>query len=292
MSMAEGDLGAGLQEALAGVAPEGTPAAPDPNATGEAPAPAQVPAYDTTGLSPQAQNVIAGLPEDERATAAKYIRDWDTKGFQPYAQQVQAKLQPYVQLGSPDELAQVKAVFEQLKADPAGFVQTLIDNGFYTPNPASPQAPGQVPPAPQYYDVNGQPVQVPVVPQTPDIASHPQFKRMEAALGALVQQTASQRVAQEQREADQQLEVMTQQAEAKHGTFNRLYVYNMMTQGLTMDAAVQSWKNEVAAAAAQQQQAPNVMGASSAPPAAPGPLLSSDDRSNALAQYLRGLQQQ
>lgn len=292
MSMADGDLGAGLEAAL-GAAPEGTPAAPDPNAV-ETPAPTQVPAYDTTGLSPQAQNIIAGYPEEERAAAAKFIRDWDVKGFQPYAQQVQARLQPYVQLGSPDELAQVKAVFEQLKADPAGFVQTLIDNGFYTPNPASPQAPGQgqAPTTPQYYDVNGNPVNVPVVPQTPDIASHPQFKRMEAALGALVQQTAAQRQMQEQREADQQLEAMTQAAEQKHGTFNRLYVYNMMTQGLTMDAAIQSWKNEVAAAAAQQQTAPAVMGASSAPPAAPGPLLTSDDRSNALAQYLQGLSQQ
>ena len=289
MSMPQ-ELGAEFANALNGAeanpAEVATPNVPDSSAPNDS---SGTNTYDPTGLSPYVQNWVAQFPENERPTAAKYAREWDTKGFQPYAQAQQARLQPYVELGSPDELRQVKGLVEQLKADPQGFVQALIDNGFYTPGPAPQQAPGvgQVPNAPQYFDAQGNPVQLPAVPQAPDIASHPQFKRMEQALGALAQQTAAQQQAARAAQEDAALEQVMVQAEQKYGKFDRYTVYNLMAQGqLTVDAAVQQWRNIVSQYAQEQKPAPNVMGASSAPPAAPGPLTSSDDRANALAQWL------
>jgi len=260
-------------------APEGTqPPEGSPSA-----APSQ-PAYDTNGLSPYAQNWLASIPETERPQAAQHVRNWD-QGFQRYAQGVQSQLSPYTTLGSVDELTTMKNIVENLKADPQGFVQLLIDNGLVNaPGSAATQA--QQPQ--QFYDANGNPVAAPQQP--PDFAQHPEFKRMQQALGVTAQQLTSMREAQEAKEQDAKLESYMQDLEKTHGNFNRLYVYQMMANGLDGPAAVQAWKNELASFAQQQKPAPKIMGASSAPPVAPGPLNTSEERTDALAKWIQSQQ--
>lgn len=282
------DAAGSFADALSGQVgndPSGQPT--DASVQGQQGDPSAAPStFDVSGLSPQAQNWLAQQPEANRQLAAEHVRSWD-QGFQQYAQKVQGQLSPYTQLGSVEELTQARNIVENLKADPQGFVQFLVDNGLV-------KLPGSAAPAeqqaPQYFDAQGNPVQVPQQ-QPPNFVEHPEFKRLQQALGVTAQQLQSMRSAQEAREQDQALENMMVQAEQKHGSFNRMYVYQMMAQGLTVDAAVQAWKNELAQYAQTQKPAPAVMSSTSAPPPAPGPLNTSDERTAALAQMLQGLQQ-
>jgi hypothetical protein len=280
--MAGEDLSAGLINAMdeSGTTDSSTEASTEPSAE-------QPPggSYDTNGLSPYAQNWLAQLPENERPKASEYVRNWD-QGFQQHSQRINQQLQPYTQLGSAEELAQIKNIIEQLKTDPQGFVDVLVQNGFYKPAGQQPQQQ-----APQYFDADGNPVQVQQPGLPPEVGT--KLTRLETAFGAMAQQVAAQQNAREQAEADRQLDQIMTEAKNKHGQFNELYVLQLMAnQGLSIDAAVQSWKNEIQAAVAAQNRPPANMSASSAPPAAPGPLNSSEDRATALATMLGQLKQQ
>lgn len=277
--MPEEDLSAGLINAM----DQGTPPAPESGQATDPPSAEQTSTatYSTEGLSPYAQNWLAQLPEGDRPKAAEYVKNWDS-GFQSYSQRVQQQLQPYTQLGDPGELAQIKGLVEQLKADPQGFVEQLIEHGFYKPGPSNAQTP---PGQQQYYDAEGNPVQLPgQLPPEYD----KKIGRLENALGTVAQQMQAQKQQAEEAQAARELDKMITEAKAKHGNFSELYVLTLMQQGQTIDSAVQAWKNELAAHTAPKP-APKVMSASSAPPAVSGPLNSSEERKSALLQYMQTL---
>src|SRR6476661_10975911 len=118
MSFVDGDAVAGAIEDLN--------AQQDPNPTGQAgeqpgqqaPSAESTPAagYNTDGLSPYAQNFLAGLPEGERAKASEYVRNWD-RGYQQQSQQWAAQINPYRQLGDPQTIQQKMAIADRLAAD-------------------------------------------------------------------------------------------------------------------------------------------------------------------------------
>jgi hypothetical protein len=273
------DLSAGLLNAMdgdSGSAETGSDASVS-DAGGQPSAGA--PTYDTSGLSPYAQNWLQQLPEGDRAKGAEYVKSWD-QGFQQFAQHTSQRFRPYEQLGTPEELSQLKQAFDYIRTNPSGFVETLIERGLYQPQG---QQQGQQP-APTLYDVNGNPVELPQ-----SKSYDPEIKRLESALGGLAQTMQQQQSSREAAEADRALDTLTAQLHEKHGQFNEMFVWQLLAQGMDGDQAVQAWKNEVQQAmAAQQQQRPRqVMGASSAPPVLPGPLNSSEDRATALANWLK-----
>jgi hypothetical protein len=274
------DLSAGLLNAMDGE--QGGDAAPVSDGSGQPSAGGTAPTqgYDTSGLSPYATNWLNSLPDPDRPKAAEYVRSWD-KGFQNYSQQLRQQYQPYEQLGSPQDLQQLKEAFEYIRTNPTGFVQTLIERGLYQPDQGQKQQ-GGAQSAPTLYDVNGNPVEVPQ-PKSYD----PEIKRLESALGGLAQTIQQQQSAREAAEADRALDQLTAQLHEKHGSFNEMFVWQLLAQGMDGDMAVQMWKNEVQQATQQQNQPRRVMGASSAPPLLPGPLNSSEDRATALANWLK-----
>ena len=288
MTMADGDLSAGLVDAL-GASNDGDPnaATNDPSAGGSEGTQETV---DFSGLSPYAQNYIAGLPEADRKEAARHVAHWDKNGFQPYAQRVQAELQQYKQFGDPDTIRANIGIIEQMKADPHGFVQQLIDMG-YGPKQAA-QAVAQA---------TGQPAVDPYEGLNPAVAQElrelKQWKeqqaretqRITAALGAVSQQNQTVQQQREAAEADREVQQMLDQAKAKHGNFDELWVMQRMAQGLSADAAALAFKEMVSGYNRPAPRAPGVMSASSMPAPAPDKLTTPEDRENALAQALRSM---
>jgi len=278
MSMpAEEDVSVQLLNAMgdSGAGPEGTPPVQETSS----------PEVDVTKLSPFSQNFLAQLPEADRPVVARHMGSWDS-GFTQHSQRVNAQLHPYTQLGTPDEFRTMKEAFEQLKADPEGFVNQLVSMGVLKSAPTAPQPPA----APPGYDPAGQGQQQPMTQQQIDLAKAPEIQRLQRAFGAMAQ-TLQQRDEQAAiAQAEQQIDRELAEAESKYGKFNRGYVLQLMRQGLNTDAAVQAWNNEVQQAIASQRQPPRVVTASSAPPVAPGPLNSSEDRAAALMAALNQMQ--
>lgn len=277
------DLSAGLLNAM----DQGDPSGSQSEGGNQAPSAETAPSYDTNGLSPYAQNWLQQLPEGDRPKGSEYVRNWD-QGFQRYAQGVQQRYAPYEQLGTVDDLKQLKQAFDYIRESPADFVKQMVDRGLL--DPAALQQlqgngqQGQQPPT--FYDANGNPVQI---PQPQDHS--PQIKRLESALGGLAQTFEQQQNAAKAAEADKALDTYTSQLHEKHGDFNEMFVWQLMAQGQNGDQAVQAWKNEVQKAMAQQSQPRQVMNASSAPPQLAGPLNSSEDRAAALAGWINQNQQ-
>ena len=277
------DLSAGLLNAM-DESGSGEPTQ-DQGITDGSPSAGTAPQYDTSGLSPYAQNWLQQLPDGDRPKASEYVRNWD-QGFQQYAQQQQQRYRPYEQLGSPEELSQLKQAFEYIRTNPSGFVETLIERGLYQPTTPQ-QGQGQQQTPPTLYDVNGNPVQL---PETKTYDN--EIKRLESALGGLAQTFQQQQTAREAQEADRALDAYTKELHGKHGHFNEMYVWQLLAQGMDGDQAVQQWKNELEQAMqAQNNKAPRVMNASSAPPLVAGPLNNSEDRAVALANWIKQNQQ-
>lgn len=284
MSMADGDLSAGLVDAL-GTQEGADPGQTVPSAGGNQGTQETV---DISTLSPYVQNWVAGFPEAERATAAKYATHWDKNGFQPYAQRVQAELQQYKQYGDPDTIRANAGIIEQMKADPSGFVQQLIDMG-YGPKQAA-QAVAQA---------TGQSTADPYEGLNPAVAQEmrelkawkeqqaQENRRIAAALGAVTQQNQTVQQQREAAEADRAVQAMLDQAKAKHGNFDELWVMQRMAQGLSADAAVLAFKEMVSGYNRPAPRAPGVMSASSMPAPAPDKLTTPEDRESALAQWVR-----
>lgn len=283
MSMpAEEDVSVQLLNAMGdgGAEPEGTPPVQEPSS----------PEVDLTKLSPFSQNFLAKIPEADRPVVARHMGSWDS-GFTQHSQRVNGQLQPYTQLGSPDELRTMKEAFEQLKADPDGFVNQLIQMGVVK-NFGQQPAQQQPPASPPGFDPAGQGQQQQPLTQQQriDLAKEPEIQRLQRAFGAMAQQIQQRDEQQAVAQAEQQIDQELAAAESKYGKFNRGYVLQLMRQGLNTDAAVQAWNNEVQQAIASQRQAPRVVSASSAPPVAPGPLNSSEDRAAALRAALEQMQ--
>src|SRR5215218_2937341 len=144
------------------------------------------PEVDVTKLSPFSQNFLAQLPEADRPIVARHMGSWDS-GFTQHSQRVNSQLTPYTQLGSPDEFRTMKEAFEQLKADPDGFVNQLIQMGVVKNFGQQPPAQPASPPG---FDPAGQGQQQPQLTQQQklDLAKEPEIQRLQRAFGALAQQ--------------------------------------------------------------------------------------------------------
>lgn len=294
MSMAEGDLSAGLVDAMGSgdAGGEQPPAGTSPQGDQGPSAGATTAGYDASGLSAYAQNFLARLPEGERAKAAEYVTNWD-KGFQSHSQQLNAQLAAYRRFGEADAIGQRLEIMERLAADPHGFTKALIDAGY---------GPAQVAQALQ----GGQPQADPYEGLPPNVAQQlkefeeykrttgTQLQRLEAALGGFAQQyqTAQQRA--EMAEADKALDDMTADAHARLGAFDDTWVWTAMSRnpGLTMDAAVQQFRNMLAQHGVTQTPAPATMSASSLPSPAPESLDTADKQSAALTAAIQQLMAQ
>lgn len=291
MSMAEGDLSAGLVDAMTEQDPGLGEQSGDQGASAGAPAAG----YDPTGLSPYAQNFLAGLPEGERAKASEYVRNWD-RGYQQQSQQLHSQLRPYQQLGDHATVSQAVQIVQRLQTDPHGFVQALIDAGY---GPAqikqAVQGAQQTVAGATESDTSG------LSPQLQqELNDLRQFKqqagtwqqRMEAAVGGLAQQFQTTQSQREAAEADKFLADLTADAHSRLGAFDDNVVYTIMRMnpGLEIDAAVQQFRNMVAQYKAPQ--APGVMSSSSMPNPAPGSLKTADERNQAIVAMLNQLEQQ
>lgn len=296
MSMAGDDLSAGLVEAMntgeAGGTQEGAPSETQPVQSDQGPsAGASTAGYDTSNLSAYAQNFLAQLPEGERAKAAEYVTNWD-KGFQSHSQQLNAQLAAYRRFGEPDALSQRLEIMERLAADPHGFTKALIEAGYGPAQVA--QALQQGASQPQADPYEGLPPNV--AKQLQEFEEYKrttgtQLQRLEAALGGFAQQYQSAQQQAEQAEADKALDNMTSDAHTRLGAFDDVWVWTAMSRqpGLTIDAAVQQFRNMLSQHGVTQTPAPATMSASSLPSPAPEPLDSAEKQSAALASAINQL---
>lgn len=79
----------------------------------------QLPSDQTLG-----EGFLRGIPEQDRAIVAKYVRDWDgnvTRKFQEYAE----KLRPYEDLGDVSALEEAVALNNFLQENPVEFYRVL-----------------------------------------------------------------------------------------------------------------------------------------------------------------------
>jgi hypothetical protein len=275
MSDTSGDVSVQLLNAMSdnGAGPTGTP--PD--------AATSSPEVDVSKLSPFSQNFLAGVPEADRPVVARHMGSWDS-GFTQHSQRINAQLSPYQQLGSPDEFRTIKEAFEQLKADPDGFVGQLIEMG-HLKGWTRAQTQAAIDTVAGNGAGDGQ--SAAQAQRQMDLAQAPEIQRLQRAYGAMAQSLQQRDQAAAVAREEQIIEQQLSDAEQKYGKYNKGYVLTLMQQGLSTDAAVQAWQNEVQQAIAARSQPPRVVGSSSAPPQAAGPLNTSEDRAAALLAALQ-----
>src|SRR5262252_10607956 len=107
------------------------------------------PSYDfaPSGASPQtpqggeqglANDFLARVPEADREVVGRYVKDWDA-GVTRRFDDIYARFEPYTQLGSYQDLAQWKSVYEYLRDNPQAVYKTLHEHfGTPAPEPSSP----------------------------------------------------------------------------------------------------------------------------------------------------------
>lgn len=77
-------------------------------------------------LSEFATGVLKDIPEQDRATVAKYLKTWDgnvTKQFQ----KIHQEYEPYKQFGTVEDISQNLKMIELLNEDPVAFIQFVQD---------------------------------------------------------------------------------------------------------------------------------------------------------------------
>lgn len=180
------------------------------------------------GLSEFATGILSGIPESDRATVGKYLKDWDgnvTKKFQS----IHDEYKPYKELGDPEALKEAMYYRSMLQDDPANFVQMLQE-------------------ALKETGMSDDPVQQ-VEPTSGDGGIAPEIearfarmeKMMEGAFGQFQQFSSS--YAEQQQEA--QLDKLLSDMHSKHGQFDDDWVLLQIERGAKPEEAIGAWQENI-----------------------------------------------
>ena len=196
--------------------------------------PSQPPVTENTqqpdNLSEFATGVLSQIPEQDRSTVAKYLKDWDgnvTKKFQS----IHEEYKPYKDLGEVEALQEAMYYRSMLQDNPTQFVQMLTEaikeSGMYEDDEVDdeveePQNTGSY---------------------APEIEQR--FGQMETMLGTMLQKFEQfQGGIQEQQqmaELDKELERM----HSKYGDFDEDYVLLKIELGASPDQAIEAWNENI-----------------------------------------------
>lgn len=225
------------------------------------------------------------LPESVRPLVEPTYKQWDadvTKKFQS----LHSEYEPYKQIiteWEPDALQQAVAIAQAMEADPATFIQQVIqayglESEQGTANSATEQTPDE--------DLQLTPEET-RIKQLEDMVG----QLAQAFLGTQEQQTMAQQQA--------ELESTMKGLADKHGEFDEMYVLNLMAQGVDPEKAVQQFKSTIESYAsklnAPQQTAPAVVSANGGYPSQPvtaEDLASNQKTVQLVAQMLASAQEQ
>lgn len=220
MEMNAGDLGGnnGGPPVGGGGAPSGTPA--NNNNGG--------------GLSQEFGNpFLQEVDEAHRPIVEPYLKKWDgniTKKFQ----ELQAKYQPYEQLGDIESIQQALYVQQLIDSEPQQVVEALAQALGLQVGPA--QGPGQ-------NNGNNGEVEIPEEFEGLPPKAFQMLQQQQQALEAIAQMLLNNNQTAQQQQEDAELDQLLTSLKEKHGEFDEEYVISKMIAGADPDKAVQAYQN-------------------------------------------------
>lgn len=198
-------------------------------------------------LSDYGQRFVQNIPEEHRPIADKWVREWDA-GVEKLRGKYENELGTYKKLGDLEDIQAGVQLYKLLIDEPHTVAEWLAkEKGIYVAPPEQQNAPAGKQPAGQQ---EGDPYEE-------------RFKKLEQGIVMTAQQQREFFAQQEQQRALAEYNSLLQQAEAKHGPFDKNYVSYLLSQGLaqTLDEAVEAF-HKLNPGQQRRATAPNLLGAS------------------------------
>lgn len=172
---------------------------------------------------------LNGIPEQDRAIVAKYVKDWDsnvTKRFQSIHEQYQ----PYKDLGDVESIQRAMDIINLLENDPHTFAENLAnvlsqlgedDEEFDEDNDMSDD-----------YQLSGD--------QEPD-----ELSELKTTVQSLAQTIEQERQARQEAADMEELDNYIKQLHTTHGDFDDDYVLVQMSRGLDPEKAIEKYNSMI-----------------------------------------------
>lgn len=229
------------------------------------------PATPGQGSAPQepdyslASDFLQRVPEADRATVEKYVRQWDA-GVTRRFQELHGKYQPYEQLGDPESLMQALQVMRLLDEQPKVIYDILMDD--IQKGAEWAQGLGQQPQ--QQQSLSGAPSVEGDAFQGLPPEFMQQFQQQQTILEQLATIVLSNQQAASQAAEDQELDSYLANLHTEFGDFDEDYVLARMERGEDGAAAVQAFQGMIQAQLNQRMQVqeglPPILSGGGAPP--------------------------
>lgn len=234
--------------------------------------------FDISSFSDFAQGVLSGIPEEDRATVGRYMKDWDgnvTKKFQ----QIHSEYQPYKELGDLEEIQTAMYYNSMLQQDPVQFIKTVAQ--------ACEEMGISVSDIFQQNNEEGDEPQNGGYDPTIDR----RFSQMEQMMGTMYQQFQSDI---QRRQEDAQIaefDNWLSHMHSQHGEFDDDWVGLQLEKGVDPEVAIQKWQSMVGNNSPRRPAPilPPTNGAVQRDQVNPGKL-STNDRKDYIMQILRANQ--
>jgi len=195
-----------------------------------------------------AQGVLSGIPEEDRNTVAKYIKDWDgnvTKKFQS----IHDEYKPYKELGELDDIQSALYYNSMLQNDPKEFIRTVkqaceeagmsLDDLFEPNEDVDPPV-----------DSSG--VAIPKEFQQ-------KMTRMETMLGSMYEQFTQSQQAQTEAQQIAELDKYMEGMHSRHGDFDDEWVLLQIENGADPEKAVALFKEKFSGYGSPRKPAPTII---------------------------------
>lgn len=237
------------------------------------------------GLSDYGRRFVENAPEEERPYAAKYVREWD-QGYQKKQQEWEQQLQPFRDLGDPEQVRQAVAVANMLQQNPRTVVERLYEAGLLSQDDFSFLQ------AQQQQDQGGNEDIPPHLMKRFEQMLESKLAPLQQGYGTLAQMQQQKLEEEQQRQQEAALQKDLENLKSKHGDFDETYVLALMAQtGMNGEDAVKQYQQMLDSAIKQRQapRAPSIMSGSGNPPNFQKDLTKADDATvrNMLADALR-----
>jgi hypothetical protein len=182
-----------------------------------------------------ANGILKGIPEQDRAIVAKYIKDWDgnvTKKFQS----IHEEYKPYKDLGAPEEIAEALQYIQLLNDDPVTFVQkaieALTEEGMWNVSDSNTNVNGNEGTGSSLPEYEGLP---PAFVQ--------EFQSMKSMLEEFGKTASEVKQTVAQKEQLEQVDNLMKTLHNTHGDFEEEYVLMKLSQGAKPEEAIKAWQD-------------------------------------------------
>ena len=204
--------------------------------------------YEETPLSDYGQRFVQNAPEEERAYAEKYVKQWD-QGYAKAKAQWESEISEYRQLGDPQELNVGKQLYSMLVNQPEAFQERI--NKYFADRGIA------IPPQQQAVEEDGDPYDT-------------RFKSVEQRLEQMQRAQYEQHQAQSEKQQIDEFKAQLAEARKAHGDFDEQTVIGLIAAGSasSIDAAVQHYRalEQRILQSKGRGTAPNLLGSNGTPP--------------------------